>query len=242
MTQLKTASLLLLVGIATLGLANAARTRLFDGGDDAGQTPLPARAVAADPAKIGPESWPAGIMVSGRVVDHRGAAVAGADVLLLGSEQLTVWADPGPREGQVRYNLSTQPGRPDRVRQDRRSGSILPAAAGVTREPHRGGLRADAALGGDLPASGRRERPHDRTARARSVDDPRRGPGEADQVGVLDRRAVARQGRLGVGFDLIPTYQSRRTLACASFSRFHPVSTPSNGSTSRRREARATAS
>ncbi len=68
-----------------------------------------ARADKADLAKPVSDSWPAGVKVSGRVVDHRGEAVVGADVLLLGSEQLTVWADPGPEDGRVRYNLSARP-------------------------------------------------------------------------------------------------------------------------------------
>ena len=42
-------------------------------------------------------------------MDHKGAAVAGADVLLLGSEQVTVWANPGPQAGKVTYNFSTRP-------------------------------------------------------------------------------------------------------------------------------------
>jgi RNA polymerase sigma factor (sigma-70 family) len=112
MAKLKSASILLLVVIAAFGLANAARTRLFDHGHDAGPAIPLALAGDANPAEMKQDSWPAGVEVSGRVVDHGGAAVAGADVLLLGSEQLRVWADPGPEEGRVRYNLSVRPSDP----------------------------------------------------------------------------------------------------------------------------------
>ena len=76
-------------------------------------------------AKAGAATWPAGVEVRGRVVDHRGAAVAGADVLLLGSEQLTVYADPASagREGSLQHLHAT--GRAGPCRQDRRPGAIL---------------------------------------------------------------------------------------------------------------------
>ena len=45
----------------------------------------------------------------GRVVDHTGTAVAGADVLLLGSERITVYVDPGPRPGTIRHSISIPP-------------------------------------------------------------------------------------------------------------------------------------
>ena len=38
--------------------------------------------------------------------------MAGADVLLLGKVKLTVYADPGPREGTFRYSISPQPATP----------------------------------------------------------------------------------------------------------------------------------
>ncbi|WP_154673844.1 sigma-70 family RNA polymerase sigma factor, partial [Singulisphaera acidiphila] len=112
MARLKIATVLLLVAFAALGLAEAARTKSPGGDHRAVQAPLLARANAdADgPAKpTPPESWPAGVEVKGRVVDHDGAAVAGADILLLGSEQLTVYANAGAKEGQVRSSIATQP-------------------------------------------------------------------------------------------------------------------------------------
>jgi RNA polymerase sigma factor (sigma-70 family) len=108
-SRLKTASILLLAGIAALGLSHAALSRLVGDGHHARPASQPAGAGAAEPEL---DSWPPGVTVSGRLLDHRGEAVAGADVLLLGSEQLTVWADPGQEEGQVRYNLSTRPADP----------------------------------------------------------------------------------------------------------------------------------
>ncbi len=106
MSRLKAASILLLAGMAALGLARVALSGLAGYGQDARPTSQPATASVAEPEL---DSWPPGVTVSGRVLNHRGEAVAGADVLLLGNEQLTVWADPGQEEGQVRYNLSTRP-------------------------------------------------------------------------------------------------------------------------------------
>ena len=126
MAKLKTASILVLFGLVALGLTEAARSRL-SGSDQAAAAPPapPVQAAAqpakapAEPAKAGPETWPADTLVRGRVVDHRGAAVAGADVLLLGSETLTVYVNPGPREGTVRYSISTRPaGPPPSVKTD----------------------------------------------------------------------------------------------------------------------------
>jgi RNA polymerase sigma factor (sigma-70 family) len=109
MAKLKTTTVLFLVMVAALGLALAARDRLSDHGHHEGQASLPALADEAVPPAKAPDSWPAGVKVSGQVVDHRGAAVAGAEVWLLGSEQLTVFASPGSGEGKVRYNISTTP-------------------------------------------------------------------------------------------------------------------------------------
>ena len=113
MARLRVASVLLLVGLVALGLAGAARMGGPGRLDDAGQAPPPTtRADAPVPARPAPEWWPPGVEVSGRVVDHTGAAVAGADVLLLGSEKLTVYASPGEGQGQVRYDISTRPAEP----------------------------------------------------------------------------------------------------------------------------------
>ena len=106
MSRLKTTSILLLAGMAALGLAHAALSGVARNRHDAPLASRPAQAGVAEPAL---DSWPPGVTVSGRVLNHRGEAVAGADVLLLGSEQLTVWADPGPGNGKVRINLSTRP-------------------------------------------------------------------------------------------------------------------------------------
>lgn len=112
MAKLKTASILVLLGLVAIGLATEARSRLSGGNQAVAAEPAPPAKVAAEPAKGEPQTWPAGVEVRGRVVDHRGAAVAGADVLLLGGETLTVYADPGPREGTVRYSISTRPAEP----------------------------------------------------------------------------------------------------------------------------------
>ena len=106
LSRLKTASILLLVGMAAFGLAHSFLPTLVGDRDD-GQSPTQPIVAAAAEADV--DSWPPGVTVSGRVLDHRGEPVPGANVLLLGSEQLTVWADPGQEAGQVRYNLSTRP-------------------------------------------------------------------------------------------------------------------------------------
>ncbi len=109
MSRLKIAAILLVAGVAALGLAHGVRSGLAGDGQGARPASQPAVAIVAGPEL---DSWPPGVTVSGRVLNHRGDAVAGADVLLLGSEQLTVWADPGAGDGQVRYNLSTRPADP----------------------------------------------------------------------------------------------------------------------------------
>ncbi len=126
MAKLKFASILILLGLVALGLTEVARARLVQRQQraeaanaalaairqEAAPQPTPPAKSAAEPAKTSVEKWPAGALVRGRVVDHQGAAVAGADVLLLGSEKLTVYADPGPREGTFRYSISPEPATP----------------------------------------------------------------------------------------------------------------------------------
>ena len=146
MSRLKAASILLLAGMAALGLARAALSGLAGDGHDARPASQPAVASVAEPEL---DSWPPGVTVSGRVLNHRGEAVAGADVLLLGSEQLTVWADPGPEEGQVRYNLSTRPTDPTAAIKTDAGGRFSLRQAGVIGRPDRGGLPANVALEGD---------------------------------------------------------------------------------------------
>ncbi len=53
----------------------------------------PAAKPAAEPIKPVASTWPEGAIVTGRIVDHRGAAVANAEVLLLGAERIQVAAD-----------------------------------------------------------------------------------------------------------------------------------------------------
>ena len=96
----------LLVACAAVGLAGATYAWMPRPTPAAPQPPTPPWAESAKPQAT---SWPAGTQVSGRVVDHRGAAVVGADVALLGSEQLTVYVNPGPRPDRVIYSLATQP-------------------------------------------------------------------------------------------------------------------------------------
>ena len=128
MSRLKIASILLLAGMAALGLAHAARSGLVGDGHDARPASQPAVAGVAGPEL---DSWPPGVTVSGRVLNHRGDAVAGADVLLLGSEQLTVWADPGSR-GVDRFAITSPRGRPIRPLPSR------PTARGDSRCDGRG--------------------------------------------------------------------------------------------------------
>ena len=50
--------------------------------------------------------------MQGRVLDHLGKPVAGADVLLLAGEKLTVYATPGHPNPQVRLSWATEPANP----------------------------------------------------------------------------------------------------------------------------------
>ena len=67
------------------------------GDRDDGQSPTQPIVGAAAEADV--DSWPPGVTVSGRVLDHRGEPVPAANVLLLGSEQLTVLGRSGPGSG-----------------------------------------------------------------------------------------------------------------------------------------------
>ena len=153
------------------------------------------------------DSWPPGITVSGRVLNHRGEAVAGADVLLLGSEQLTVWADPGQEEGQVRYNLSTRPtDATAAVKTDgqgrfslRRPGSSADRIVvvcqqmllwKVTRKNVIDNKNVEITLPEPI-----------------TLDHSLRHPREVREARILDRGPDVRPGRLEVGFHPVPTDQ-----------------------------------
>ena len=147
MTKLKTALILLSLGLGAIGMTVVVRSQFSGAAPQTKPQHVP-RPQAADPAEDTDKTWPVGVEVRGRVVDHRGNVVAGADVLLLGGERVTVYADPGPREGSVRHSISTDPAATP-VRQDRRSGAVLVAAAEIRVDPSRRRLRPDAALGSD---------------------------------------------------------------------------------------------
>ena len=106
MVKLKIGVILVALGLVAIGFAEAARERLAR---DRGEPPplaAPPPQAAVVPAESTSETWPINTLVRGRVVDHRGTPVAGADVVLLGEEQLTVYANPGPRPGSVRFSMS----------------------------------------------------------------------------------------------------------------------------------------
>ncbi len=110
MAKLKIALIVVLLAFAAFGLTEVARARFAHRLQEAAAQAAPSSAKPAQAApKDRPQTWPAGFEVRGRVVDHQGAPVAGADVLLLGSEKLTVYADPGPRKGAVRFSIAQQP-------------------------------------------------------------------------------------------------------------------------------------
>jgi RNA polymerase sigma factor (sigma-70 family) len=133
--KLKIAAGVCLTMLVVLGLFQAtrsARTQNELGGDP----PSPAAPGALAQQKAEPKVWPAGVEVRGRVVDHRGAPVTDADVLLLGAEQLIVHASPGPEEGHVRRNLSILPSDGDGV--VRRSSSQPAGDAATAKTDARG--------------------------------------------------------------------------------------------------------
>ena len=59
------------------------------------------------------------VRLQGRVLDHLGKPVAGADVLLLAGEKLTVYATPGHPNPRVRLSWVTEPANATALGQDR---------------------------------------------------------------------------------------------------------------------------
>ena len=106
MAKLKIVVILVALGLVVIGFAEAARERAARKGEEPARLAAPPVQAAVDPAQGVPETWPINTLVRGKVVDHRGAPVSGADVLLLGEEQLTVFVDRGPRPGTIRYSMS----------------------------------------------------------------------------------------------------------------------------------------
>ncbi len=90
----KTIAIALLVALALLGLTDRVRSKATARVREPGPTPL---STTADPAAVTPEPQKeaAEVRLQGRVLDHLGKPVAGADVLLLAGERLTVYATPG---------------------------------------------------------------------------------------------------------------------------------------------------
>lgn len=133
LARLKRVPAVLTLAIAALGLAGMFRNRHED--RPPGAQPAPVLARGAEPKVGAPQAdeWPAGIEVNGRVVDHRGEAVVGAEVMLLGTERLTVFARPGPTEGEFLYSLSTNPAVPvHSVKTDDEGWFRLPPATSPT--------------------------------------------------------------------------------------------------------------
>ncbi len=106
--KLKTVMIVVALGLIAAGFTEAARERLARSGEEPGPLSAPPAQATTDPAQPTPETWPVNTLVRGKVVDHRGTPVSGADVVLLGEEQLTVYANPGPRPDTVRYSMSLQ--------------------------------------------------------------------------------------------------------------------------------------
>jgi len=82
--RLSLSGILVLALLATVVLPGLRRS-------DGDESVPPAEANDAEPAPI--SEWPKGATVAGRVLDHRGAPVANAEVLLLGTERVIVDAD-----------------------------------------------------------------------------------------------------------------------------------------------------
>ena len=106
MAKLKMVVIAVALGLIAIGFAEAARERLARNREEPAPLASSPVQVAVDPAQGVPETWPVNTLVRGKVVDHRGNPVSGADVLLLGEEQLTVYVDRGPRPGTIRYSMS----------------------------------------------------------------------------------------------------------------------------------------
>ena len=81
----KTIAIALLVALALLGLTDAVRSKATARAGEQRETP---------PAPESPKGATE-VRLQGRVLDHLGKPVAGADVLLLAGEKLTVYATPG---------------------------------------------------------------------------------------------------------------------------------------------------
>ena len=106
MAKVKLAVIVVALGLIAIGFAEAARERFARIGKAPVPLAVPPPQAAVDPGKGAPETWPVNTLVRGKVVDHKGTPISGADVLLLGEEQLTVYANPGPRPGTIRYSMS----------------------------------------------------------------------------------------------------------------------------------------
>ena len=104
----KTIAIALLVALALLGLTDRVRSKAAARVREPGPTP---RSTTADPAAVTPEPQKEAteVRLQGRVLDHLGKPVAGADVLLLAGEKLTVYATPGHPNPQVRLSWATEP-------------------------------------------------------------------------------------------------------------------------------------
>jgi beta-lactamase regulating signal transducer with metallopeptidase domain len=101
----KPMAITLLLGLAVFGLFDSVPSRAT--APDRGAIETTRSAI--DDARSGdePAKAPAGIRLKGRVLDHRGEPVSGAEVVLLGGERLTVYGTPGNPNAAVRLSWST---------------------------------------------------------------------------------------------------------------------------------------
>jgi hypothetical protein len=135
---LKLVRIALLLGLAVFGLSDSLRSKATARSRD----PIEATQSASDDARLGakPAEDPAEVRLQGRVLDHRGAPVPGADVLLLGDEKLIAYVRLYHAAPLVQVGLADGPGhRPASVKTDeqgrftvRRSGSALNRVAVVS--------------------------------------------------------------------------------------------------------------
>jgi beta-lactamase regulating signal transducer with metallopeptidase domain len=101
----RTLAITLLLGLALLGLTDSIRSRASAQARDA--IPAPRLGIDAPAAAVGPVEDPTDVRLQGRVLDHLGEPVRGADVLLLGRRKLTVYVLPSNMSPRFRLGWST---------------------------------------------------------------------------------------------------------------------------------------
>ena len=191
----KTIAISLLVALALLGLTDRVRSKAAARAREPAPTPLSTTAdLAAETPE--PRKEAAEVRLQGRVLDHLGKPVAGADVLLLAGEKLTVYATPGHPNVAVRLNGRRSPRihRP-RSRPMKRADSRCDAPG-----PRRTASRwsPSVSCSGKSPSIGFPTRTPRRSSFLNRRDpDPVRHPAEAGEAGVPGLPADVRRRRLG---------------------------------------------